>query len=284
MADFGKLATEGENSAAASIDRMDALGIARLINREDQTVALAVERCLPQVAEGIELFAGALRAGGRVFYCGAGTSGRLGVVDAAEIPPTYGLQDRVIGLMAGGTSALIHPSEDAEDDPDSLVCLLRGEYAFGEADLLVAISASGSAECVKGALRYARSCGAKTVCISCNRGSDLIPLSDLAIIAEVGPEVISGSTRMKAGTAQKMILNMLSTGGMVRFGRVRGNDMAYMIPSNRKLVDRAIRMICQRTGCAPERAACELEKAHNVIADAMDAIEADAKPSGSRET
>lgn len=274
MANFSDLLTESRNLGAERIDQMSALEIARCINKEDQTVALAVEKCLPQVAEGIELFADALRAGGRIFYCGAGTSGRLGVVDASEIPPTYGLHDRVIGLMAGGYSAIVHPSEDAEDDDESLSRLLREEYAFGAADVLVAISASGSAACVKGALRYASSCGAKTVCISCNSNSDLIPLSDLAIIAEVGPEVINGSTRMKAGTAQKMILNMLSTGAMVRYGRVRGNYMAYMIPSNRKLVDRAIRMICQKTGCTPERAETELRRANNVIADAMDVIEA----------
>ena len=274
MTNFSELATEGRNLNAANIDKMSALEIAQCINREDQTVALAVERCLPQVAEGIELFASAMQAGGRVFYCGAGTSGRLGVVDASEIPPTYGLTDRVIGLMAGGYSAIVHPSEDAEDNENSLSDVLREEYAFGANDLLVAISASGSAACVKGAMRFARERGAKTVCISCNRNSDLIPLADLAIIAEVGAEVISGSTRMKAGTAQKMILNMLSTGGMVRYGRVRGNYMAYMVPSNRKLVARAVRMICQKTGCTPERAEEELAKANNVIADAMDAIEA----------
>ena len=278
MTDFSDLLTESRNLGAAQIDKMSALEIAQCINREDQTVAQAVERCLPQVAEGIEWFAATMQAGGRVFYCGAGTSGRLGVVDAAEIPPTYGLHDRVIGLMAGGYSALIHPSEDAEDNEDSLASVLREEYGFSATDMLVAISASGSAACVKGALRYAKACGAKTVCISCNRNSDLVPLSDLAIIAEVGPEVINGSTRMKAGTAQKMILNMLSTGGMVRYGRVRGNFMAYMVPSNRKLVARAVRMICQKTGCTPERAEMELQKANNVIADAMDAIEADVPP------
>lgn len=277
MADFSSLMTEGRNLATAEIDKMSALEIAQCINKEDQTVALAVERCLEQVAEGIDILACALQKGGRIFYCGAGTSGRLGVVDASEIPPTYGLTDRVIGLMAGGYSAIVHPSEDAEDDFNSLADVMRDEYRYGENDVLVAISASGSANCVKGALQYARSCGTKTLCISCNRNSDLIPLSDVAMIAEVGPEVINGSTRMKAGTAQKMILNMLSTGAMVRYGRVRGNYMAYMIPSNQKLVARAIRMICQKTGCTQERAAAALQAADNVIADAMDAIEADQK-------
>ena len=192
-----------------------------------------------------------------------------------EIPPTYGLYGKVIGLMAGGDSAIINPAEDAEDDPGSIAGMMREKYGYCGKDILVAISASGSANCVKGALAFAKEAGTKTICITCNKNSDLIPLSDLAIAAEVGPEVINGSTRMKAGTAQKMILNMLSTGAMVRYGRVRGNYMAYMIPSNRKLVARAIRMICQKTGCTPERAEEALEKANNIIADAMDAIEAE---------
>ncbi len=273
MADFSALTTERRNLASEQIDRMSALEIATCINNEDKTVAYAVEQSLAQIAEGIDLLADALYNGGRIFYCGAGTSGRLGVVDASEIPPTYGLYGKVIGLMAGGYSAIINPAEDAEDSFDSIVSIMKEEHGYCEKDILVAISASGSANCVKGALQYARSLGTKTVCISCNKNSDLIPLSDLAIIAEVGPEVINGSTRMKAGTAQKMILNMLSTGAMVRYGRVRGNYMAYMIPSNQKLVARAIRMICQKTGCTPEVAETELKKANNIIADAMDAIE-----------
>lgn len=273
MADFSSLTTESRNRFSEQIDRMSALEIAKCINDEDKTVAYAVEQCLDSVAAGIDLLADVLHGGGRIFYCGAGTSGRLGVVDASEIPPTYGLYGRVIGLMAGGYSAIINPAEDAEDSFDSIVSLMKEEYGYCEKDVLVAISASGSANCVKGALQYAHDCGTKTVCISCNKNSDLIPLSDLAIIAEVGPEVINGSTRMKAGTAQKMILNMLSTGAMVRYGRVRGNYMAYMIPSNQKLVARAVRMICQKTGCTPEVAEEELKKANNIIADAMDAIE-----------
>ena len=274
MAEYGTLTTEGTNLSSEHIDKMSSLEIARCINNEDKTVAYAVEQCLDSIAEAIDLLADALGRDGRIFYCGAGTSGRLGVVDASEIPPTYGLYGRVIGLMAGGYSAIINPAEDAEDSFDSIVSLMRDTYGYNEKDVLVAISASGSANCVKGALRYARELGTKTVCITCNKNSDLIPLSDLAIAPEVGPEVINGSTRMKAGTAQKMILNMLSTGAMVRYGRVRGNYMAYMIPSNQKLVARAIRMICGKTGCSPEEAETELMKADNVIAHAMDNIEA----------
>ncbi|MBQ8896600.1 MAG: N-acetylmuramic acid 6-phosphate etherase [Clostridia bacterium] len=273
MTEYSKLTTEGFNENTANIDKMSPLEIAKAINEEDKKVAFAVEKALPQIAEGIETIANALKAGGHIYYCGAGTSGRLGVLDASECVPTFGVSaDTVVGLMAGGVEALYASREFAEDDFESIVSEMQ-KRRFDARDILIAISASGSANCVKGAIRYARECGAYTICVSCNPNSDLVPMVDVPIVAEVGPEVINGSTRMKAGTAQKMILNMLSTGAMVRFGRVRGNYMAYMVPSNKKLVDRAIRMICQKTGCARERAALELEKANNCIADAMDAIE-----------
>lgn len=273
MTEYSKLTTEGFNEKTANIDKMSAIEIAQVINEEDKKVAFAVEKAIPQIAEGIETMANALKAGGHIYYCGAGTSGRLGVLDASECVPTYGVSaDTVVGLMAGGVEALYASREFAEDDFESIVTEMRNRR-FDARDILIAISASGSANCVKGAIRYAKECGAYTICVSCNPNSDLVPMVDIPIIAEVGPEVINGSTRMKAGTAQKMILNMLSTGAMVRFGRVRGNFMAYMVPSNVKLVDRAIRMICQKTGCDRERAAAELEKANNCIADAMDAIE-----------
>ncbi len=273
MTEYSKLTTEGFNENTANIDKMSPLEIAKAINEEDKKVAFAVEKALPQIAEGIETIANALKAGGHIYYCGAGTSGRLGVLDASECVPTFGVSaDTVVGLMAGGVEALYASREFAEDDFESIVSEMQ-KRRFDARDILIAISASGSANCVKGAIRYARECGAYTICVSCNPNSDLVPMVDIPIVAEVGPEVINGSTRMKAGTAQKMILNMLSTGAMVRFGRVRGNYMAYMVPSNKKLVDRAIRMICQKTGCDRERAALELEKANNCIADAMDAIE-----------
>lgn len=273
MTQYEKLTTEGFNPNTKNIDKMNAFEIAKAINEEDKKVAFAVEKALPQIGEGIETLANALKAGGHIYYCGAGTSGRLGVLDASECVPTFGVSaETVVGLMAGGNEALYASREFAEDDFESIVKLMR-ERDFTARDVLIAISASGSANCVKGAIRYAKECGAFTLCVSCNPNSDLVPMVDVPIVAEVGPEVINGSTRMKAGTAQKMILNMLSTGAMIRFGRVRGNYMAYMVPSNIKLVDRAIRMICQKTGCDRERAAEELNKANNVIADAMDAIE-----------
>lgn len=274
MTEYHKLTTEGFNEKTENIDKMSAIEIAKIINEEDKKVAFAVEKAIPQIAEGIETIANALSAGGHIYYCGAGTSGRLGVLDASECVPTYGVsEETVVGLMAGGVEALYASRELAEDDFESIVTEMRVRN-FDARDILVAISASGSANCVKGAIRYAKECGSYTLCVTCNPNSDLVPMVDIPIIAEVGPEVINGSTRMKAGTAQKMILNMLSTGAMIRYGRVRGNYMAYMVPSNKKLVDRAIRMICQKTGCDSERAEIELEKANNCIADAMDAIEA----------
>lgn len=273
MSDYAKLTTEGFNENTVNIDKMSALEIAKTINEEDKKVAFAVEKALPQIAEGIEIMANSLKAGGHIYYCGAGTSGRLGVLDASECLPTFGVsEETIVGLMAGGYEALYASREFAEDDFESIVTEMK-KRRFDVKDVLVAISASGSANCVKGAIKYAKECGAYTLCVSCNPNSDLVPMVDIPIIAEVGPEVINGSTRMKAGTAQKMILNMLSTGAMIRFGRVRGNFMAYMVPSNKKLVDRAIRMICAKTGCDRDRAAFELVKADNCIADAIDAIE-----------
>lgn len=273
MTEYEKLTTEGFNESTADIDKKSAFEIAKAINEEDKKIAYAVEAALPNIAEGIETLANSLKAGGHIYYCGAGTSGRLGVLDASECVPTFGVsEETVVGLMAGGYEALYASRELAEDDYESIVKELRSRK-FSAKDVLIAISASGSANCVKGAIRFAKECGAYTICVTCNPNSDLVPMVDIPIIAEVGPEVINGSTRMKAGTAQKMILNMLSTGAMIRFGRVRGNYMAYMVPSNKKLVDRAIRMICMKTGCDKERAAYELVKADNCIADAIDAIE-----------
>lgn len=273
MADFSKLTTESYNPRTAEIDKMSALEIAKIINEEDKKVAFAVEKALPAIAKAIDILANALKIGGRIYYCGAGTSGRLGVLDASECVPTYGVsEDTVVGLMAGGIEAIYASREFAEDEFDSVSSQMQAKN-FCRNDVLIAISASGSANCVKGAIDYAKTVEATTICVSCNPNSDLVPMVDIPIIAEVGPEVINGSTRMKAGTAQKMILNMLSTGAMIRFGRVRGNYMAYMIPNNIKLVDRAIRMICDKTGCSAELAEKELVAHDYCIADAMDSIE-----------
>lgn len=270
--DISKLKTEGRNAQSAGIDKMSALEIATCINEQDKTVAFAVEKCLPSIAEGIEALASRLDGGGRVFYVGAGTSGRLGVLDASECPPTYGVSPELVqGLIAGGKEAAFSSVESAEDEPDEFISLLEGK-SFCERDALVGISASGSAACVKGAMTYAREKGAVTLCVSCNPDSPLIPLSDIPIIAVTGAEVISGSTRMKAGTATKMILNMLSTGAMIKIGRVRGNTMAYMRPTNDKLMRRAVVMITEKTGVSDEIAESELKKADYIVADAIDNI------------
>lgn len=272
MSEFSGLRTESTNQQTKNIDKLDSLGIAKAINEQDKTVADSVEKALPEIAAGIDLYAKVLSEGGRVFYVGAGTSGRLGVLDASECPPTYGVSaETVQGIIAGGRDAAFDSIEDAEDDPESIVRQLKAKD-FCEKDLCIGLSASGSAACVQNALVYARSIGAATMCVSCNSDSALIPLSDVPIIAVVGAEVINGSTRMKAGTAQKMILNMLSTGGMIRTGRVRGNYMAYMVPSNKKLVDRAIRIICSETGCEYSVAEEYLKKHSYAIADAIDDI------------
>ena len=270
--DYGALSTENYNPRTAEIDKMDSRQIAAAINNEDKTVALAVEKELDSIAAAIDLLTDALKNNGRIFYCGAGTSGRLGMLDALECLPTYGLADTIIGIMAGGRRALYDATEEAEDNYDEISDMLK-EYDFCASDVCIGLSASGSAECVKGAMDYARSCGAKTVSVTCNKNNPLINRSDIAISVVVGPEVINGSTRMKAGTAQKLVLNMLSTGAMVRFGRVRGNYMAYMIPTNKKLADRAVRIIMDKTGVSEEEAASRLQAAGNVIADAIDAIE-----------
>lgn len=269
MDKYGSYGTEKRLEASKDIDKMSPLEIARLINDQDKTVAYAVEKALPQAADAIELLASALKNGGRVFYCGAGTSGRLGVLDASECPPTFGVSPQTVqGVLAGGRDAAFDSIEDAEDDENSIVRQLKAA-GFGKSDVCVGISASGSARCVQGALKFARALGAASVAVSNNADSPLIPLADVAVIAVVGPEVISGSTRMKAGTAQKMILNMLSTGAMVRCGRTSGNLMAYMVPSNDKLKERALRMISGETGASREEASAALERNKNVIADAI---------------
>ena len=254
MTDFNSLKTESRNLKSANIDKMSALEIARLINEEDKTVAFAVTEALESIAQGIDAMADALKNGGRIFYVGAGTSGRLGVLDASECPPTYGVsRDTVIGIIAGGRDAAFESIEDAEDDFDSCVKQMK-EKNFNTKDICVGLSASGSANCVKGALQYASSLSAKTISVSCNHNSPLIPLSDIAITVEVGPEVINGSTRMKAGTAQKLMLNMLSTAVMIRLGRVEGNRMVNMQLTNDKLVARGTRMVAEASGLDQTRA------------------------------
>jgi N-acetylmuramic acid 6-phosphate etherase len=246
--DLSQLATERRNSATAQIDRVSTLEMLELINQEDQQVALAVAQVLPQIAAAVDLIAAQLKLGGRLFYIGAGTSGRLGVLDASECPPTFGVETgRVVGLIAGGDTALRNAVEGAEDSPESCVKDLQ-THQFGAQDVLVGLAASGRTPYVLGGLAYARSLKAHTVAIACSLNSPIGALAEIAIEPLPGPEVITGSTRMKAGTAQKLVLNMLSTGAMIRLGKVYGNLMVDVQASNHKLIERCKQILCEATG------------------------------------
>ena len=258
--EIGKLTTEARNPRTSDIDSVSAFEMMKMINEEDKQVAFCIEKKLHVIAEAVDRIAEKYTNGGRLVYCGAGTSGRLGVMDAAECPPTYGVSaDEVVGLMAGGSSTIQKAREGAEDSKELGEDDLR-EIGFSAQDVLVGIAASGRTPYVIGAIEYAKSLGALTVSLTCNENCPINDLADIAIAVEVGPEVISGSTRMKAGTAQKLVLNMISTGVMVKTGKVYGNLMVNMKASNEKLVDRAVRMIRTITDVDEKTARQELEK------------------------
>ena len=248
------LLTEQANPASASLDALPTEAALRIINAEDRKVAEAVERQIPAIARAVDAIVAALERGGRLFYLGAGTSGRLGVLDAAEIPPTFGAPAGMVrGIIAGGEAALSRATETTEDDPAAGARDLAA-HGFTGSDVLVGIAASGRTPYVLGAVAEARRLGAVTVGISCTPDSELAQAASIAITPLVGPEAIAGSTRMKAGTAQKLVLNMLSTEAFVRLGFVYGNLMVNVQPKNRKLVDRARRIITQAAGVPYERA------------------------------
>jgi len=259
--DLSKLATEQQNPSTLNLDTMSALEIAHAINREDQSVPEAVEKQLPQIAKAIELVAESLSKGGRLIYVGAGTSGRLGALDASEIPPTFGISPKLIQhVMAGGDKALHSAVEDEEDSLN----LGKKDIARrkpGAKDIVVGIAASGRTPYTLAALRYAKKKGAKTAALVCNRNSPLEQAADMAIVIDVGPEVLSGSTRMKAGTAQKLVLNMISTGAMVRLGHVYGNSMVNVTPRNHKLRERGITILEKASGVTHKEAARALKAA-----------------------
>ena len=260
MIELDKLTTEQRNPNTARIDELSTLEMARLINEEDKKIALAVEAILPEIAKAIDLIAEKLQQGGRLFYLGAGTSGRLGILDAVECPPTYGTEPELVqGLIAGGTAAIFRAKEGAEDDPKLAMTDLE-EAGFTEKDVLVGIAASGRTPYVKGGLVYAREKGAATIALACTEGAEIAGLSDLALLPITGPEVITGSTRMKAGTAQKLVLNMLSTGTMVKLGKVYGNLMVDVKATNKKLEERAHRIVMEACGCSRSKAADALKK------------------------
>lgn len=253
--DLTSMITESRNPASADIDSLPTLDMLRVINREDQTVALAVEKTLPQVAQVVDAVAQAFRLGGRLIYMGAGTSGRLGILDASECPPTFGTSaEQVVGLIAGGHKAILKAVENAEDNRELAVSDLKA-LNFSEKDVLVGIAASGRTPYVLGGMEYALSLGATVAAVSCNPGSEMSRLAGIAITPVVGPEVITGSSRMKAGTAQKLILNMITTGAMIRSGKVYGNLMADVEATNAKLVERQKRIVMAATEC--DRATAE---------------------------
>ncbi len=242
------LVSEGRNPRTTEIDRMSSLEIVTTINREDQGVAAAVGEVLPQVAAAVDAIVAAFNAGGRLVYIGAGTSGRLGVLDASECPPTFGVPPTmVVGLIAGGLDALVNASEGAEDRADAGAADLAA-IGFGARDVVVGIAVSGRTPYVIGALDYAKAQGAATVALTCNPDSPIAAMADISIAPVVGPEVITGSTRLKSGTAQKLVLNMLSTASMVRIGKTYSNLMVDMIASNEKLVARAARVVAEASG------------------------------------
>ena len=266
---LSQLATEQINRASADLDLKSSLEIAQIINAEDAKVAPAVKRALPQIAQAIDWIAAGLRHGGRLIYVGAGTSGRIAALDVAECPPTYNTDPKIVQfVMAGGPKALGSAGEANEDSRQLGEQEIRKRKP-GKNDVVVGIAASGRTPFTVAALAYARRHGAKTVAVTCNRDSPLAKASHLAIVTEVGPEVISGSTRMKAGTAQKMILNMLSSGGMTRLGYVYGNLMVRVHLKNEKLAARGISILQRATGVGQQTARLALKRAGNRVPVAL---------------
>jgi N-acetylmuramic acid 6-phosphate etherase len=250
-----KLLTEQVNPASASIDTLTTVEMIEVINREDRKVADAVSRAIPAIARAVDAIVAAMERGGRLFYIGAGTSGRLGVLDAAECPPTFSVPpDLVQGIIAGGEAALSRATETTEDDP-AIGARDLGQRGFTARDVLVGIATSGRTPYVLGAVSEARRLGALTIGISCTPQSELSGAVDIAIEALPGPEIVAGSTRLKAGTATKLVLNMLTTGTFIRRGYVFGNLMVNVQPKNSKLRDRAVRIVAQTAGVTAGRAA-----------------------------
>lgn len=256
---INKLPTEQRNPATASIDRLSTLEMVQLINREDHYVAEAVEAVCPEIAAAIDSIIPALSSGGRLIYCGCGTSGRLGILDAVECPPTYSVDPTMVqGIIAGGREAVFQAVEGAEDSCDLGRQDLM-QISFSSKDILVGIAASGRTPYVLGAMEYAKSLGAVVIGVTCVPGSPIDEFADIGIAPTPGPEVVTGSTRMKSGTAQKMVLNMLSTVSMIRLGKVYGNLMVDVKASNEKLRMRCLNIVRQATGVDEKSAWTALE-------------------------
>ncbi len=264
------LKTTESESKYNHLEQMPLADLLRNMNQEDRAVPLAVEKALPQIEALAEKAVELLKAGGRIFYIGAGTSGRLGILDASELPPTFGADPgQVIGLIAGGDGAIRKAVEFAEDDTRQAFKDLEA-FDVSEKDLVIGIAASGTTPYVTGGLKDCQDRGIATGCITCNEKAPLIDVADYPIVAVVGPEFVTGSTRMKAGTAQKLILNMLSTAVMIRLGRVKGNRMVDMQLSNHKLLDRGTRMLMEALHLSAEEAGALLRK-HGSVRKAMEA-------------
>ena len=265
MIDLSVLVTESRNKETMGLDQMTPLEIVTVMNREDGKAVEAVEEVLPQIAQAIAWCTDSLKQKGRIIYIGAGTSGRLGVLDAVECPPTFGVSpDVVVGLMAGGTPAFVKAVEGAEDSQTMGEEDLK-EIHLSPADIVIGLAASGRTPYVIYGLRYAKKIGCRTVAVSCNRDSEIGKEADLAIEPVPGPEVLTGSTRLKAGTVQKMVLNMISTGSMVGIGKVYQNLMVDVVQTNMKLITRAENIVMTATGCTREEARDCLEEAEGSV-------------------
>ncbi len=257
---LSKLSSEERNPDTMELDTLSSIELVSAINQQDKLVPLAIEKELPQIAKAVDVISDAFRSGGRLLYTGAGTSGRLGILDASECPPTFGVaEDMVIGLIAGGSDAVFRSKENAEDSPEAGKLDLI-EHTLTDKDVVVGIAASGRTPYVLGALAYAKSTGAQTIALTCNADSEISGFSDITIAPVVGPEVLTGSTRLKSGTAQKLVLNMLTTASMVKIGKCYQNLMVDVVASNEKLAARAINIVSQATGCTRQTAADVLEQ------------------------
>ncbi|WP_045496660.1 N-acetylmuramic acid 6-phosphate etherase [Vibrio hyugaensis] len=284
--DLSRLVTESRNPASAEIDTLSTIEMLQVINQEDQKVAIAVQAVLPQIAQTVDAITQAFANGGRLIYMGAGTSGRLGILDASECPPTYGTHpDMVIGLIAGGHQAILKAVENAEDNAqmgqDDLKTLNLTQH-----DVVVGIAASGRTPYVLGGLEYAKSVGATTASIACNPACAMAEAADIAILPVVGAEVVTGSSRMKAGTAQKLVLNMLTSGAMIRSGKVFGNLMVDVEATNAKLIQRQTNIVVEATSVTKEEAEKALEacERHCKTAILMILADLDAEQAKSRLT
>jgi N-acetylmuramic acid 6-phosphate etherase len=272
VVNLDKISTEQRNAASSHIDKVSTLEMVTIINNEDKKVPEAVSKILPDIAGAVDVIGERLQKGGRLFYVGSGTSGRLGVLDAAECPPTYSTDPQLVqGLIAGGEKAMFVAQEGAEDS-EQLGREDLQEKNLTADDIVVGLTASGRTPYVLGALRYAGTKGAATISISCSTHPEVGEVADISLVALVGPEVVTGSTRMKAGTAQKLILNMLSTGAMIKLGKVYGNLMVDVKPTNIKLQERARRIIMTLTDCNKETAQQALTKMGGKVRAAIELI------------